>query len=277
MEYLYVCHFSNGHIKVGRSIAPKGRIASHADRVACMGVELAEHFIVECKGSATLAEAELIRQCVEQSAKRNKSEWFEGLTFSAVCGIASACAETDFQAREQVVHQTAADAEKQRLAIAAILEHRKTLRYQIQWSIDPETKQSVHFWLDTTPEVPHWPESGVMRWDLRHKDWHRIWPELIDHPCAYLFAPTHPDRDGVPKFGDWIRSWPACFRPTSEMNAMVNAWDKSGEKRWDLRPDDWHRIWPELIGIEGAPEVPQTTATIAQPAINNVADGVANV
>jgi len=34
MEYLYVCHFSNGHIKVGRSIHPKSRIASHADRVA---------------------------------------------------------------------------------------------------------------------------------------------------------------------------------------------------------------------------------------------------
>ena len=26
-------------------------------------------------------------------------------------------------------------------------------------------------------------------------------------------------------------------------------------RRWDLRPDDWHRIWPELIGAEGAPEV----------------------
>lgn len=25
--------------------------------------------------------------------------------------------------------------------------------------------------------------------------------------------------------------------------------------RWDLRPDDWHRIWPELIGIDGAPAV----------------------
>ena len=25
--------------------------------------------------------------------------------------------------------------------------------------------------------------------------------------------------------------------------------------RWDLRPDDWHRIWPELIGQEGAPAV----------------------
>jgi DNA-binding transcriptional regulator YdaS (Cro superfamily) len=27
-------------------------------------------------------------------------------------------------------------------------------------------------------------------------------------------------------------------------------------RRWDLRPDDWHRIWPELIGTEGAPDVP---------------------
>lgn len=27
--------------------------------------------------------------------------------------------------------------------------------------------------------------------------------------------------------------------------------------RWDLRPDDWHRIWPELIGMDGAPPVPE--------------------
>lgn len=26
-------------------------------------------------------------------------------------------------------------------------------------------------------------------------------------------------------------------------------------RRWHLRRDDWHRIWPELIGGEGAPEV----------------------
>lgn len=25
---------------------------------------------------------------------------------------------------------------------------------------------------------------------------------------------------------------------------------------WDLRPDDWHLIWPELIGAEGAPALP---------------------
>lgn len=27
-------------------------------------------------------------------------------------------------------------------------------------------------------------------------------------------------------------------------------------RRWDLRPTDWHRIWPELIATEGAPAVP---------------------
>jgi DNA-binding transcriptional regulator YdaS (Cro superfamily) len=26
--------------------------------------------------------------------------------------------------------------------------------------------------------------------------------------------------------------------------------------RWDLRPKDWHLIWPELIGKRGAPPVP---------------------
>jgi len=25
---------------------------------------------------------------------------------------------------------------------------------------------------------------------------------------------------------------------------------------WELRPHDWHLIWPELIGAEGAPAVP---------------------
>lgn len=25
--------------------------------------------------------------------------------------------------------------------------------------------------------------------------------------------------------------------------------------RWDLRPDDWHRIWPELVNHERAPQV----------------------
>lgn len=31
-------------------------------------------------------------------------------------------------------------------------------------------------------------------------------------------------------------------------------------RRWDLRPRDWHRIWPELIGQVGAPDVEATDA-----------------
>lgn len=31
-------------------------------------------------------------------------------------------------------------------------------------------------------------------------------------------------------------------------------------RRWDLRPVDWHLIWPELIELKGAPEIPATTA-----------------
>jgi DNA-binding transcriptional regulator YdaS (Cro superfamily) len=31
-------------------------------------------------------------------------------------------------------------------------------------------------------------------------------------------------------------------------------------RRWDLRPDDWWEIWPELIGTDGAPPVPTREA-----------------
>ena len=27
--------------------------------------------------------------------------------------------------------------------------------------------------------------------------------------------------------------------------------------RWELRAADWHLIWPELIGTDGAPDAPQ--------------------
>lgn len=27
-------------------------------------------------------------------------------------------------------------------------------------------------------------------------------------------------------------------------------------RRWHLRPVDWHLIWPELIGAQGAPQQP---------------------
>lgn len=31
-------------------------------------------------------------------------------------------------------------------------------------------------------------------------------------------------------------------------------------RRWDLRPNDWDRHWPELIGAPGAPSLPAERA-----------------
>lgn len=31
-------------------------------------------------------------------------------------------------------------------------------------------------------------------------------------------------------------------------------------RRWELRPDDWHLIWPELVGNEGAPAIEEKAA-----------------
>lgn len=31
--------------------------------------------------------------------------------------------------------------------------------------------------------------------------------------------------------------------------------EASGVKRWDIWPDDWHRVWPELRKAKGAPRV----------------------
>jgi hypothetical protein len=41
----------------------------------------------------------------------------------------------------------------------------------------------------------------------------------------------------------------------------------SAVMRWDLRPDDWWEIWPELKDRRGAPEVPELVEkTVAIPA-----------
>jgi hypothetical protein len=92
MEYLYVCHFSNGHIKVGRSIEPKARIAAHADRVSCVGIELVEHQIFECVASSIPAEAMLIDWCRNNCDVNHKNEWFVGTDYLSACEQAQVCA-----------------------------------------------------------------------------------------------------------------------------------------------------------------------------------------
>jgi hypothetical protein len=36
--------------------------------------------------------------------------------------------------------------------------------------------------------------------------------------------------------------------------------------RWSMRPNDWHKVWPELVTAEGAPPVPAAPAAEQQEA-----------
>ena len=42
--------------------------------------------------------------------------------------------------------------------------------------------------------------------------------------------------------------------PSPELCVKLEAATARAVMRWDLRPSDWFRIWPELIGTRGAPE-----------------------
>lgn len=69
-----------------------------------------------------------------------------------------------------------------------------------------------------------------------------------------------------------VNQWVKAVRPIpAESCVLIEQATNGNVMRWDLRPNDWNRIWPELIGKEGAPEVPQASAAFAQPATETVA------
>ena len=41
---------------------------------------------------------------------------------------------------------------------------------------------------------------------------------------------------------------------------LVEKFSGGAVRRWDLRPDDWQAIWPELVGTKGAPKAPAKAA-----------------
>lgn len=70
-------------------------------------------------------------------------------------------------------------------------------------------------------------------------------------------------RLGVPAQLVW--QWSRRVRPIPIARApAIEALTDNAVMRWDSRPDDWHELWPELIGAPGAPPVPGT-ATAATP------------
>lgn len=57
-----------------------------------------------------------------------------------------------------------------------------------------------------------------------------------------------------------LSQWASGARPIPiEHCAAIEAATGRQVMRWDLMPDGWHRIWPELIGSDGAPATPETS------------------
>lgn len=53
-----------------------------------------------------------------------------------------------------------------------------------------------------------------------------------------------------------VEHWARTGSVPVEYCAMLERLTNGRVRRWALRKDDWHRIWPELAGVEGAPAVP---------------------
>lgn len=59
-----------------------------------------------------------------------------------------------------------------------------------------------------------------------------------------------------------VSNWRTRGAPV-EHCAAIEAAAGGSIRRWHLRPADWHRIWPELIGTEGAPTIdPDRSGTV---------------
>lgn len=51
--------------------------------------------------------------------------------------------------------------------------------------------------------------------------------------------------------------------PSPELCVRIEGATHQEVRRWDVRPHDWHLIWPELIAADGAPEIPDQPQKVA--------------
>lgn len=64
--------------------------------------------------------------------------------------------------------------------------------------------------------------------------------------------------------GSLVTQWASAAKAVSAERCWpVERATQGAVRRWDLRPDDWHRIWPELVGTAGAPDVPVAVEEVA--------------
>lgn len=187
MESLYVCLFSNGHIKVGRSGDYSTRIKQHADRVACLGVSLTDYFVTQEVAEAERRERDLIDRCAAAAAARFQCEWFSGLNFTDVSLWAVEASRRDLPAvagggghlRDYLQSPGAMTVTQLRDAMNAL-------------GADIRDEAQIRQWIavDAEGNFKRQPGAGyamcleratggkVRRQDMRPKDYAVIWPEL---------------------------------------------------------------------------------------------------
>ena len=80
----------------------------------------------------------------------------------------------------------------------------------------------------------------------------RAWLDLPGSPTVTAFA----DRIGVTRvYLSQLAAGLNDRQPSPTLCVVIERESQGAVKRWDLRPDDWHLIWPELVGSKGAPKV----------------------
>lgn len=63
--------------------------------------------------------------------------------------------------------------------------------------------------------------------------------------------------------GSLVTQWCAGKPVSAERCSEIERLTERAVMRWDLRPHDWHLVWPELVGIDGAPCIPVETKQAA--------------
>lgn len=62
---------------------------------------------------------------------------------------------------------------------------------------------------------------------------------------------------GIGKSPAFVSQLSRMGRPVPPLVAVAIERETQGVvRRWAMRPTDWHLIWPELVGTEGAPPPP---------------------
>lgn len=60
-----------------------------------------------------------------------------------------------------------------------------------------------------------------------------------------------------PQYLSQMAAGDAAISP--ERASVIELESEGAVRRWELFPERWHRIWPELVGVEGAPQPSSVT------------------